>query len=963
MASCLPKEQLAAFERGGLGASERSQIEEHLRECDSCRRRIVALPDVAASTLIAGGERAADRGSAPPAPPDSSNESVAFAETIAGEPAVSQATDVPAIARGDSIGRLFVLDEIGAGGMGKVYAAYDPELDRRVALKVLRSDVELAGPAEFQSRLLREAQAMARLSHPNVITVYDVGTYRGGLYIAMEFVQGGTLTQWLRERSRSAAQIIDVFVRAGRGLGAAHSAGLVHRDFKPDNVLVGADGSVRVTDFGVARPLGTEQPRVSVTSIREQIGAGQAAISELLTRDGTVIGTPAYMSYEQLIGKPADQRSDEFSFCVALYEALYGVRPFAGDTIPALLQAMLEPRLTEPVGSARVPVHVRRALARGLRASAEERYPSMDALLNDLIRDPAAKTRRAMLGVTAALLVIALGVGGWVARNRSRSAACAGADAQLRGVWDAPRRDAGRRAFLATGRPYAARSWQSIESRLDSYANLLVTMRTEACEATRIRGEQSEHVLGLRNQCLDARLRDLAALSRQLADADAKTVDRASEAMRTLPPISACADARVLARYEQRSGSAQQAEKVGEVRDGLAAACAMRTAGRFSAGLTLATDMVRRARELQMPALEAEALYEMGRLQFELGQLSDAESTLNESGLSAVVAGDERAAAQTWNRLGSLVGNRLARPAEGLLWLRYSNAAIARLGGDDELEAENLMQLAQILAPQGNFDEAVEAARRAVPLFEKAGGKDSIDVGRALSTLATTLSRLGAYDEALASHQRTLQIMQGHLGAEHPDTSRAAMNLAYDYLLMGRAADAIPLLEEQLAIRQRIMPPRHPNIANAMINLARALEEVGQPKRALELSQDALALLEPVIGKDNPDLSEPLTTIGLAQLGMANAERAVAPLQRALSLAPDKSSIPGQKAWTEFALAKVLVSLPHASSEQREHARELLRSARAVFAENAQRYGGPYNEARLSTVDAWTKANQDKLGP
>src|SRR4051794_3934114 len=237
--------------------------------------------------------------------------------------------------RGSAVGRYVVLERIGSGGMGVVYAAYDPELDRKVALKLLRPDrAGAAGEAAF--RVPREAHAVTPLSDPHVVAVYDAGTFGDQVFVAMELMEGRTLRQWLGEGKRGWREIVDVFVAAGRGLAAAHAAGLVHRDFKPDNVLLGTDGRVKVADFGLARPVGVVEKEGSPSSP----GSGSGGLlASPLTEWGQVMGTPAYMAPEQLRGGAADARSDQFSFCVALWEALYGRKPFAGQGLRELLDA------------------------------------------------------------------------------------------------------------------------------------------------------------------------------------------------------------------------------------------------------------------------------------------------------------------------------------------------------------------------------------------------------------------------------------------------------------------------------------------------------------------------------------------------------------------------------------------------------------------------------------------------
>jgi|GEM_PF-1491127 len=311
-------------------------------------------------------------------------------------------------ARMGQIGRFVVLRRLGAGGMGVVYLAYDNALDRRVAIKVIRS---LGAPDLVQTaRMQREAQAMARLSHQNVLQIYEVGESEGSLFLAMEYVQGGSLGQWLYVHvsedmsvtpvARDWRAIVAMFIQAGRGLAAAHQAGLIHRDFKPDNVLVGDDGVARVGDFGLVRVVAADP----ALSMRGE-APSHASIAELtLTR--AAMGTPAYMSPEQHAGLATDARTDQFSFCVALWEALYGERPFNGDTLEALARAVRGGPTAPPPGS-RVPSWLRDALQRGLAVEPAQRWPTMEALLAVLASDPVARRRRRVLAAGAGALVAA----------------------------------------------------------------------------------------------------------------------------------------------------------------------------------------------------------------------------------------------------------------------------------------------------------------------------------------------------------------------------------------------------------------------------------------------------------------------------------------------------------------------------------------------------------------------------
>jgi len=354
---CPDENQLLMSVKGALATQDREAIELHIDGCEMCRRTLAQL----LKTSV---------------PPEEGPDEVEW--------------PTPLLPRGTNLGRFVLLDCLGKGGMAVVYAAYDPELERKVAIKLLRTDLPGAGSlTDLRAQLLHEAQAMARLSHPNVIVVYDVGTFRDQVFLAMEFIRGPDLRAWLEEHPRSWREILEVFLRAGEGLVAAHRSGLVHRDFKPDNVLVGQDGQVRVTDFGLARALrpadseGNPSPSATAPIVQYQ----------------PLAGTPLYIAPEQWRGAPADERADQFSFCVALFEALYRQRPYTGRTSASFTGA-----LPEPIEKVSVPGWIRRVLEHGLRLAPEDRYPSMQHLLDAL----STGLRRVRYGARIAAGVFAL---------------------------------------------------------------------------------------------------------------------------------------------------------------------------------------------------------------------------------------------------------------------------------------------------------------------------------------------------------------------------------------------------------------------------------------------------------------------------------------------------------------------------------------------------------------------------
>ncbi len=375
---CLDDNAVSEFVSGALAQTALLKVEGHLAGCRDCRALVAAMAQDAAL--------------------DSNIETVKHEKLSA-----SQVTHLPnrTLSIGDRVGRYLVLQTLGTGGMGVVFAAYDPQLDRKIALKLLRSGLQLA-TKDAQKRLRREAQAIAQLSNPNVVGVYDVGTTDDGdLYIAMEFVEGETLTAWLKSYPRSWREIIEVFLQAAKGLVAAHGVGLLHRDFKPDNVLVGGDGRVRVTDFGLARSL----LLIDEESARGQTPSLPTALNAALTATGTVLGTPRYMPPEQLAGPDIDARADQFSFCVALYEALYGQHPLAGNTSVAMYEKG-EPASPVP-DNTKVPASIGRAVSRGLERDRAKRFPGMSQLMSEL--SPPTPKLSPRIAVAAGTAFLALG--------------------------------------------------------------------------------------------------------------------------------------------------------------------------------------------------------------------------------------------------------------------------------------------------------------------------------------------------------------------------------------------------------------------------------------------------------------------------------------------------------------------------------------------------------------------------
>lgn len=781
--------------------------------------------------------------------------------------------------RGAAVGRYVVLGRIGRGGMGVVYAGYDPELDRKVALKLLRADLGAGQPAEtVPLRLLREAQAIARLSHPNVIAVFDAGSLGDQVFLAMELVEGPTLRQWLAAERRPWREVVRRFVLAGRGLAAAHAAGLVHRDFKPDNVLLGEDGRVRVADFGLARVAGLPE----TPDAPEERGSG-GVLTSPLTQWGVAVGTPGYMAPEQLQGVGADARSDQFSFCVALWEALYGERPFAGESTGEIAAAMARGTVREAPAAAGVPDHVRQALLRGLAVDPAARHPDMDALLGRLERDPAA-VRRRWLAAAAGVAVVAAVFAGLGYLQARRGQLCSGAEEALAGVWDAPRKEAARAAFLRTRLPFAAAAWNQAEQSLDRYTGAWTAMHRGACEATRLRGEQSEDLLDRRMFCLDQRLREVDALAATFLTADAEVVRRADTAAAAVAPLALCADtAALMARVAPPADPAARARVAALGRE-MAQVKALRAAGRYREGLTLAQEADRRAAAAGHPPTAAEAGLLLGDLQEKIGDYEPAERTLRRAVRQAEAAAADEVKAAAAIALMSLLGEVQARFAEAHDWQGLAAAILDRLKDQGELRAQYLGGLGALYDEEGRFEDSLRAYEQAAEVRRRVFGDRSPQLAATLSDTGMAHYRLGRYSEAMEVATQALEIQRAALGPQHPEVAGTLNRLGAICYIQNDFEPALRYYRQALSIRLAAFGPRHRLVGDSYHNLGNIFDYMASYDESLVSFRQAHAIYVEAYGPSHPWVARALEGMGTAEMGRKNYGVAAGYFRQALAM-------------------------------------------------------------------------------
>lgn len=791
---------------------------------------------------------------------------------------------------GTRVGRYVLGPRIGAGGMGLVYAADDPELGRRIAIKVVRGGGDSA-------RLRLEARALAQLSSPHVVAVYDVGELGEQVFVAMELVEGETLRTF--SAGKSWPQLVEAYRRAGLGLAAAHAAGLVHGDFKPDNVLIRArDGQVLVADFG---------------------------LSHFGTDDDLTSGTPAYLAPEQHAGRRGDARSDQFAFCVALWEALFKERPFAGRTAKELAESTRRGALRMPQRGL-APTRLRRLLEIGLRPDPARRHPSMAALTLALARDPMRTTRRAALWLLPLLVAAAIG---FVAIEK-RGAPCKPTGRELAGVWDSASRPTVRAAIAATRVPFAAQMASAVERGLDRWAAQWTAMRVEACEATHLRGEQSAELLDKRMRCLDERRAEAAALLGWLSRVDAAQVRRALHGVESLGEVAWCGPRAV---GERRPPAAPRRAEVAALQARLHATAARGAAGQWTAALADVRAIADSAHHTEYRPLVGDSQLLLGRALMKAGDAAGAAQALDRAAAAAEAERLDVVAAEAWTEAVYALGHGLGDTARAEAAGRHAEAAIERAGGDTRLRIRLERQLGVAAAAAGRHAAAEQRFLAALRLGQQAGGQ-TVEQAALHTDLGAALAAQDRLEAALVEHRAALETAERLVGAEHPMLTATLVNLANTLDGLGRSGEAVPLyrraldiethngqgdsvaaanallnlalalpvpqqaaeaealMRRALSISEKRLGPAHAQVCSIVMNLAQLLQDEKRSREAEPLFRRSLASDEKRLGGAHPDLAPSLNGLGLSLLATGRAREAMPLFERALrnrraALGPD----------------------------------------------------------------------------
>jgi tetratricopeptide (TPR) repeat protein len=723
------------------------------------------------------------------------------------------------------IGRFEVVRRIGEGAAGVVYEAHDPKLERRVAIKLLRPEACLAA-REAADALAREAKTLAKLSHPNVVPVYDVGTHDQQVFIALEYVAGCTMRQWMAQ-PHTEAEIIEVFVQAGQGLAAAHAAGLVHRDFKPENVLIGDDGRVRVSDFGIAHTLDGD-------AIAEDIEGGGETSQDLspgrdvATHRGA--GTPSYMAPEQFLGDPVDARTDQFGFCVALHEALYRERPFAGSSRSALAANVIAGRRRAPPAGVRVSARLDRLVARGLSLRPDDRFVSMEVLVERLQRRPNKRRLAIGLAFVAGVAATAIVVS---PESDDPPTPCADAQSQLQMVWSAKRAEAFRAAFVATELPYAADTATRVTASLDEYGARWQAAYGEACEG------QTDEVVLRRLHCLQSRLLEFDSLLGELSTADRAAIEHAVTGVAALTDPRECEH---VGETTVAAAPAPPTPQMTQLRQQIAAAKAKHDAGRPREALPLARDAARRAQDLGDPTLSAEALLVTGQTERSLlGMIARNEAQASVYG--AVLAAQAAARPDLEARamveyLG--VNESLGELDRVLEWAPRVRAAVARIGDPPELRGKIDYTLAMVHSFRGDADLATIHAQASLDTFMQGGRATRRWAASSHNLLGELVFGTGDYAAALPHYERALDITLEEMGPAHPWAANGYGNMAEVYHYLGRYRESDDLFRHSFQVRLDSYGPTSIWVIHSMAHVADTALLLGEPERARDIYAQAL---------------------------------------------------------------------------------------------------------------------------
>ncbi|MEM6995458.1 MAG: serine/threonine-protein kinase [Myxococcota bacterium] len=792
-----------------------------------------------------------------------------------------QASPMGGARPGQKIGKYLIRNEIGAGGCGTVYAAYDPLLERDVAIKLLArtraSDSGTVDPG--WPRLVREARMLARLSEPQVVTVYDVGDEDGQPFLAMQMVDGGDLKDWVaRHRGADAAdpkplsEALALLEQAGRGLAVAHEAGVVHGDFKPANVLIDARGRAKVSDFGIARlaeavePLREDEATQSAEGLLDTGEASHAmdrpARTFTTSQGRPIVGTPAYMAPEQFTGRAADVASDVYAFCATLYHVVYARLPFSAKTIAAIAAKKTAGNLEFPA-TPTVPGWLSRLLIRGLSVERQARPRNMAAVLAEFERGRSKPKRRWFLvgGALggAGIVAGAMAWGGSAGGLRCRD------DTARDFPWTESASASVASGFGSVATAGAAPVIERITAQMDTFAGDWRETYEAACTAAWAEPQLADQAFA----CLRRRRSMAAALLEAWGEPSAPMIDAAFAAVSALPSVTACVDAEALAGQPDLPQDPTLRERVIDTRERIDASTAMARTRALADARVLAQSAFEQAEAIGYEPLVAQAALAYGQSLEIAGEMEPARERLRQAFFGSQRWDDHETAASAAERLVFLVGTRLDEHEQGLLWVEHARVALAKTGGSTAVLTANE---GSILDRLGRHDEALARYRESLAVHDPADpyghGVTHLRMGDALRARGRAEEALQQYDQAAAKWAEAL-------GPEHPRLAIVVQSRATALSKLDRDEEAIAAYRSAIEGLTKMFGPDHINISAAYVNLGLSLKYLERFDEAEAAMREALRIAIIVYGEEQMKVAHRRDALGRLLTLMERGDEAV----------------------------------------------------------------------------------------
>ncbi len=740
------------------------------------------------------------------------------------------------------VDRYVIGREVGAGGLGVVFEAWDPKLERPVAVKLVRPQ---SGNPRGAARFLREAQALARLNHPNVVSVYSHGTCDDAetVYVVMQFIDGQTVGEW-SEEPRSFEEIRDVYLAAGKGLAAAHAEGVVHRDFKPGNVMIDAEGNVQVLDFGLAlvAGAGTRSDVDSDAIFAPSVDVDEEA-DERLTQDGIVMGTPRYMAPEQHLGRHVDAASDQFSFCLALLRTLRRGRDvYEAKGHRELAAAKLRGRVTPRLPTDLAPEWMEDVLRRGLCGKPEERWPSMAALLDAMRHAP---RRRWPIAVGVGLLCAgAVGLA-----LPSQDTECTRGASRLVTAWgDANDAEIGSALSEALGAVRGPQTFERLRSTFDEDAKAWADVYTQAC-TEHAAGHLESVAFDGRMACLRSRARQREALLNRVEEGEAAVLRDLAVSLLQLEEIDDCAQDSALAARSPMPKDATARAAVIDVRAKLVTVPAMARDGDFEGASAVLDAQAAAAKDIGFEPLFAEVQKASGELRVERGEYEPAAESFEEALSAAVSSGHDLMAVECAAALVYLYAIRLNRTQDAEQMLSRAKALVERAGDPPNLRQRVGSVEALLLNRLQSYEEAKRVLEELIPTLPKETQWQRYQLTTLLNNLGLQYQELGEYDKAVEMLEEALSIRSELFGADHPKIGGLHLNIGNSLVRGAKLADAEPHFDRAIELMTQGYGKEHVELSRPYISRGVVRKKQGRFEEARADYEHALTLLE---GKNSP---------------------------------------------------------------------------------------------------------------